>query len=109
MSPDPDRLVSAVIARLVAGDPLAPMLIAAAARDYPESFEAAAAFALAVDCSSQSIDRAQCLATTRKDRQHVAILGCWLAGDQDRVWVLAREHLSSFPEDVVISWLAGQL
>jgi hypothetical protein len=109
MSPDSDHVVSAVIARLVAGDPLAPMLIAAAVRDYPASFEVAAAYALTVDPSSESIERALSLATMRRNRQHLAIVECWLSGDRDRVWVLAREHLSSFPEDVVISWLAGQL
>jgi hypothetical protein len=103
-----DPLVAAVIARLVAGDPLAAVLVAAAVRDHPRSFDAAAAFVVAVDPAPEHVARARALANTRRDRQHLVIIECWRNGELDRVQVLARDHLSSFPDDVVISWLAGQ-
>lgn len=108
MSHHTDPLVASVIARLVAGDPLAAVLVAAAIRDHPGSFDAAAAFVVAVDASPEQVAHARALASTRRDRQHLVIIECWRDGELDRVQLLARDHLSSFPDDVVISWLAGQ-
>ncbi len=108
MSHPTDPLVATAIARLMVGDPLAAVLVAAATRDHPRSFDAAAAFVIAVDASPEHVVHARALATTRRDRQHLVIIECWRDGELDRVQLLARDHLSSFPDDVVISWLAGQ-
>lgn len=103
-----ERLVAEAIARMVGHDPLASVLVSAAVRDHSKSFDAAAAFVLVVDVSHERIERARALATTRRERQHLAIVECWLSADWTRVALLAREHLSEFPDDLVISWLAGR-
>jgi enterochelin esterase-like enzyme len=108
MKHNPDDVVTAVLGRLLAGDPLAAVLVAAAVRDHPESFDAAAAFAASVDSSPESLERARALAKTRRDRQHLVIVECWLSGDAARTTLLARDHLASFPDDVVVSWLVAQ-
>ena len=107
MEAHPTPLVTAAIARLMVDDPLALVLIAAALREHPRSFDAAAALAIA-DRSVNSLLRARALARSRRERQHLSIVECWLAGDEDRTSLLAREHLASFPNDVVVSWLVGR-
>ena len=49
---------------------------------------------------------ADCAASTR-DRQLVAIAGAHLAGESDRVDAMAREHLTDFPDSVLVAWIAA--
>ena len=51
--------------------------------------------------------RAASCATSTRDRQLVAIATAHLAGYSDRVDALAREHLSDFPDSVLVSWIAA--
>jgi len=108
MSHDPAPLVTAALGRLVGGDPLAEVLVAAAARQHPESFDAAAALALVAPDDAASRRRARDLARSRRERQHLAVVECWLDGDRDRARVLARDQLAEFPDDVMISWLTSR-
>lgn len=100
------EFVHSVIARLVGGDPLAPVLIRAAAEGHPGSFAALSALAV-IGTDPEDLRRARLLARTRRERQHAAIIEESLTGDPNRARVLAREHLAEFPDDIVISWLVG--
>jgi hypothetical protein len=42
---------------------------------------------------------------TRRERQHVEIIGLVLAGDQRRAHALGAEHLLEFAGDELIEWL----
>jgi hypothetical protein len=99
-------LIVSVIARLVGGDPLAPVLIRAAAEGHPRSFAALSALAI-IDGDPDGVRRAQRLARTRRERQHGAVIEEYLTGASDRARLLAREHLAEFPDDIVISWLVS--
>jgi stage V sporulation protein SpoVS len=39
---------------------------------------------------------------SRRERQHVEVLAAALTGDAVRALVLARDHLTAFPEDIVV-------
>ncbi len=101
-------LVAAAIARLVGEDPLAPVILAAAVAEYPGSFDAAAALALVSEEPDNVVAVARRLATGRRQRQHVAIIECWLRREVDRAHLLSREHLAQFPDDMIVSWLAAK-
>ncbi|MBU2669074.1 hypothetical protein KOI35_36735 [Actinoplanes bogorensis] len=47
--------------------------------------------------------RARASAVTSRDRQTVAIASAFLAGDHDRVEVLAREHLLDHPDNQLVA------
>jgi hypothetical protein len=51
--------------------------------------------------------RAEVLATSSRDRQVVAIAAAYLAGDRDRVDVMAREHLVDYPKSLIVAWIAS--
>ena len=51
--------------------------------------------------------RALRLASSARDRQVVAIASAFLAGENDRVQALAREHLLDHPDSVLVAWLAA--
>jgi hypothetical protein len=105
---DPSPLVHAAIARLVDDDPLAPSILTAVAADNPDSFDAHAALALVVEAFDDAIEHAKRLAANRRERQHLAIVRCYLHDDRSRGSLLAREHLAEFPDDLVVSWLSSK-
>ena len=96
---DPDLLIR----RFIAGDPAAAGdLVALAARcDDPALLVAAALV------EPDLLDRAAAAAVTTRDRQVVAIAAAHLAGDGDRVHVLARDHLVDHPDNLLVAWIAG--
>jgi len=51
--------------------------------------------------------RAAAVATTRRDRQTVAIARAHLAGDRELVDALARDHLVDFPDSYLVAWIAS--
>ena len=51
--------------------------------------------------------RALRMASSARDRQVVAIASAFLAGENDRVQALAREHLLDHPDSVLVAWLAA--
>jgi DNA-binding GntR family transcriptional regulator len=104
--PSTPFLVHAAIARLVGDDPLAPVILAAVAIECPDSFAIHAALALVVESFDETLLQATRLSSGRRERQHLAIVSCFLQSDVARARLLAREHLAEFPDDIVISWLA---
>ncbi|HEX2783949.1 MAG TPA: hypothetical protein VHN36_10210 [Ilumatobacteraceae bacterium] len=42
---------------------------------------------------------------TRRERQHIEVIRLTLSGHRDRAAVLGREHLSEFPNDVLVSYV----
>ncbi len=52
-------------------------------------------------------ERAAGLASTRCDRQTVAIAVAHLLGDHELVDALARDHLVDFPESLIVAWVAS--
>ena len=53
------------------------------------------------------LDRAAAAASTREDRQLVAIARAHLAGDRELVDALARDHLVDFPGNYLVAWVAS--
>lgn len=96
---------SAAIAQLIGGDPLGIDLVRRASRAYPQSVEIQAALAIGSGASSEPLARAEALASTRRDRQQVAIVKEYLSGEAGRARLLARQHLAEFPDDILVSWL----
>jgi hypothetical protein len=47
------------------------------------------------------------LARSSTNRQLVAIASAYVAGDADRVRVLAADHASDHPGDVLVAWMAA--
>ena len=60
-----------------------------------------------VETALRLLARAKATAATPRDRQTVAIAGAYLAGDLDRVDVLAREHLADHPGNDLVARIAG--
>jgi hypothetical protein len=56
----------------------------------------------------QALGRAESLAMTSRDRQVVAIARAHLAGDSELVDALARDHLVTFPDSLIVSWIASR-
>lgn len=59
-----------------------------------------------VETALRLLARAKAAAVTPRDRQTVAIASAYLAGDLDRVDVLAREHLSDHPDNNLVAEIA---
>jgi hypothetical protein len=60
-----------------------------------------------VDTALKMLSRAKATAVTPRDRQTVAIASAYLAGDLDRVDVLAREHLADHPDNELVVRIAN--
>jgi hypothetical protein len=76
----------------------------------PQLAVAHAALAVAASTSADArtaMERAVATApvATRRERQHVEIVGLMLSGAVDRGRTLAAEHLAEFPTDELISYL----
>jgi hypothetical protein len=64
--------------------------------------------ALAGPGSDRLLARAAATATTTRDRQLVAIAAAHLAGDEDRLDALVRDHLADHPGSLLAAWIAAQ-
>lgn len=60
-----------------------------------------------VETALRLLARAKAAAVTGRDRQTLAIAAAYLAGDLDRVDVLAREHLADHPDNDLVARIAG--
>jgi hypothetical protein len=60
-----------------------------------------------VETALRLLAKAQASAVTPRDRQTVAIAAAYLAGDFDRVDVLARDHLADHPDNDLVWSIAG--
>lgn len=103
MSSLPEHLLH----ELVIGDAAAIAAIVEASRtsDDPTTLVAAALFA---PDGQDLIARAGSVAATTRDRQLVAIAAAHLRGEPDLVDALARDHLVSHPDNVLVAWIAGE-
>ena len=101
--PDP---TTALLHRLIGDDPTA---VADIRRLAPLSDSPALLVAAALlGPEPPLLTRAAALARTSRDRQLVALAEAFLRGDNDRVDVLVREHLSDHPDNLLACWIAGR-
>lgn len=96
-------MTSDLIRQLIGGDSAAAAQVVSRALENGDDPELLVAAALRL------LDRAATVAVTTRDRQLVAIAAAHLAGDADRVQVLARDHLADHPDNLLVAWLAGTL
>jgi hypothetical protein len=66
------------------------------------------AMAALLDGDAARLARADLVAATSRERQVVAIARAHLAGDRELVDALARDHLVSFPDSLIVSWIASR-
>lgn len=97
-----DRLIR----QLIGGDPYAPAAILriAETNDDPVLLVAAA---LIEPQGPDHLGRAAGLAQHTRDPQLVAIAAAYVAGDDDRVDALARDHLVDHPDHLLVAWIAA--
>jgi hypothetical protein len=95
-----------LIHQLVVGDAAAIAAIVEASRtsDDPMILVAAALFAPDGD---DLLAQAGQVATTTRDRQLVAIATAHLAGQDELVDALARDHLVDHPDSFLVAWIAS--
>ena len=65
------------------------------------------AAALFAPSPTELLARATALARSSAHRQLVAIASAHVAGDADRVRVLAADHSADHPGDVLVAWMAA--
>lgn len=96
--------VAAVVRRAIGGDAVAAAWIAA---NSDVSADATVlAMAAVLGSHAGRLDQALTMATSRRDRQIVAIARAHLDSDDDLVDALARDHLVDFPDSYIVAWLA---
>lgn len=100
-----DEQPATVIRQAIGGDPVAIAWILQRADTTPDPVVAAMAALLGRDPAGLS--RAEALAVTSRDRQVVAIARAHLTRDGELVDALARDHLVSYPDSLIVSWIAS--
>jgi hypothetical protein len=77
--------------------------------DRADTTDAAIVIAMAalLGAEPSQLEHAWAVATTPRDRQVVAIARARLAGDDELVDALARDHLVDHPDSYVVSWMAS--
>jgi hypothetical protein len=94
-----------VIRQAIGGDPGAIAWIVG----HAETSDNAAVVAMAALLEQQPdrLERAWTLAFQPRDRQLVAIARARLAGDDELVDALARDHLVDHPDSYIVAWIAS--
>jgi hypothetical protein len=100
-----DEMADAMVRRAIGGDVEAIARIAAQVEETADPTVLVMAALLAADLAL--LDHAATLATSRRDRQQVAIARAQLCGDVELVDALARDHLVDFPDGYVVAWIAS--
>jgi len=54
------------------------------------------------------LDRADAHAASTRDRQLVAVARAHVAGDDELLDALVRDHLADHPDNLLAAWIAGQ-
>ena len=102
MPAEPDNVIHQLV---VGGDAaIAEIVERAHTSDDVTTMVAAAMFA---PVPGDLLQRAAWVAQTTRDRQVVAIAVAHVAGDADRVDVLARDHLVDHPDSVLVAWISA--
>jgi len=104
--------IDTLLRRMIGGDPQAATEIVdlASSTECPRLLVAAAVINSAARTTTQQqlLTRAQKSAVTTRDRQLVAVATAHLEGADDLLDVLVREHLSDFPDNILVAWIASQ-
>jgi hypothetical protein len=96
-----------LLLRLVGGEPSAEADVVALARSgSDEAPVLVAAAVLAADTAW--LEMAISLAEKPRDRQLVALGHAWLSGDADLFDALVRDHLATYPDQLLAAWLAAR-
>lgn len=94
-----------LVRRAIGGDATAAGLILA---DVDRSDDPlVVVMAALLDGDVTRLDVAQALAQSSRDRQVVAIAAAHLAGREELVDALARDHLVAYPDSLIVSWIAS--
>jgi hypothetical protein len=100
-----EEMADMMVRRAIGGDGEAIAWIAAHDEETADPTVLVMAALLAADPSP--LDHAADMATSRRDRQQVAIARAKLRGDAELVDALARDHLVDFPDSYVVAWIAS--
>jgi hypothetical protein len=95
----------AVIRRAIGGD--ADAIAWIAANSDVSADATVLAMAALLGSKGSRLDQAVTMATSRRDRQILAIARAHLDSDVDLVDALARDHLVDFPDSYIVAWLAS--
>ena len=101
-STDPEQLIRDLIAG--SHGSIAALREAACTSSHPAVLVAAA---LTSPARPELLDRAAAAADDTRDRQLVAIATAHLHGDHDRVLLLARDHLATHPDSLLVAHIAA--
>ena len=97
---------AALLNRLIGEDPTAPAeILRVAPRSASPTLLVAAAL---LESDPRLLARAGACARSSRDRQLVALAEAFLDGEDDRLDVLVRDHLSDHPDNLLASWIAGR-
>jgi uncharacterized protein YbaP (TraB family) len=97
---------TALLHRLVGGDPRATDQVIARASSTSSASLLVAAALLSRDATL--LERATGLATTPRERQLVVLAAAHLCGDAELFDVLVRDHLVEHPDHLLAAWIAGR-
>jgi len=97
---------TALLNRLVGGDPHAPGDVLTSARSTESASVLVAAAMLVRD--ADYLARAVPLATSARERQLVVLAQTHLQGNTDLLDVLVRDHLADHPDHLLAAWIAGR-
>ncbi len=100
-----DERPGAVIRRAIGGDITAISWIVGSADDTDSPL--VVVMAALLEPAAARLARAQALAVSSRDRQTVAIARAHLKGDSELVDALARDHLVTYPDSLIVSWIAS--
>jgi hypothetical protein len=96
-----------LVRRLVGGDTGAEAAVLALARSGTDDVPVLVAAAV-VAGDAALLESAAALARQPRDRQLTALGRALLAGDADRFDALVRDHLATYPDQLLAAWLAAR-
>ncbi len=98
-------IVDSMIRQAIGGDPAAVAWIV----DHAGASDATPVIVMAalVTGDPSGLERAGLTATTQRDRQLTAIAAAHLRGEHELVDALARDHLSDYPDSLIVAWIAA--
>ena len=101
-----DDVVALMIRQAIGGDPDGDLVDRRRGRHLATTRRSSSMAAM-LDGRVDRLDRAVAVATSRRDRQVVAIARARLVDDDDLVDALARDHLVDHPDSLIVAWIAS--